>query len=276
MNDDDGEREMGLDSRLIFTAPSSGRYLVRVTDTRGWSGDRYAYRLVVWPPVLDFSAKVLAKAADALPAGSAVQFLVKADRMDGFEGDVRVDVSRTPDGFYVSSPIVVEAGHLTAAGVFAALVAVMWAYDGWSDLSSLAGEVHAPERTLPRAFVLATLATTLVYLVVNLAYARVLGFDGIARSTVGAHMVAGNLATATLGEAGLRALSALVFLSCLGASMSTLLTGPRVLVAMASRGHIGPGQTLACILGVLGIAGLVRSRLQNREVIPRACSRKRR
>ena len=55
-----------------------------------------------------------------------------------------------------------------------------------------------------------------------------------------------------------------------------VITAPAVLVAIASRGHIGPGQTLACILGVLGIAGLVRSRLKNREVIPRACSRKRR
>lgn len=55
-----------------------------------------------------------------------------------------------------------------------------------------------------------------------------------------------------------------------------VITAPAVVVAIASRGHIGPGQTLACILGVLGIAGLVRSRLKTREVIPRACSRKRR
>jgi len=128
------------------------------------------------------------------------------------------------------------ATHATAMGVFAALVAVMWAYDGWSDLSSLAGEVHEPSKTLPRAFLFATLATTFAYLAMNAAYARVLGFDGIARSTTSEHMVAANLATATLGPVGLRALSALVFLSCLGASMSTLLTGPRVLVAMAADG----------------------------------------
>ena len=46
------------------------------------------------------------------------------------------------------------ASSLSAGGVFAALVAVMWAYDGWSDLSSLAGEVKDPTRTLPRAFVI--------------------------------------------------------------------------------------------------------------------------
>ena len=55
-----------------------------------------------------------------------------------------------------------------------------------------------------------------------------------------------------------------------------VITAPAVLSTIASRGDIGPGQTLACLLGLLGIAGLVRSRLKNREVIPRACSRKRR
>jgi hypothetical protein len=55
-----------------------------------------------------------------------------------------------------------------------------------------------------------------------------------------------------------------------------VITAPAVLVAIASRGRIGPGQTLACMLNVLGIAGLVRTRLKSREVIPRACSRKRR
>ena len=53
-----------------------------------------------------------------------------------------------------------------------------------------------------------------------------------------------------------------------------VITAPAVVVAIASRGHIGPGQTLACLLSVLGIGGLVRSR-KPREVIPRACSRKR-
>ena len=45
-NDDDGERKLGLDSRLHFTAPADGAYLVRVTDTRGFSGERFVYRLV--------------------------------------------------------------------------------------------------------------------------------------------------------------------------------------------------------------------------------------
>ena len=46
-NDDDGHRQLGSDSRITFTAPADGAYLVRVRDARGAGGDRYAYRLTV-------------------------------------------------------------------------------------------------------------------------------------------------------------------------------------------------------------------------------------
>ena len=115
-NDDDSERLLGKDSRLIFTAPAKGRYLVRVSDTRGWSGERFAYRLIVRPPELDFTVALAAKGAMSIPAGSGEQIVVKVDRKDGWDGNVRVDVTGTPPGFFVTTPIVVEAGHLTATG----------------------------------------------------------------------------------------------------------------------------------------------------------------
>jgi WD40 repeat protein len=120
-NDDDGERELGKDSRLTFTAPEKGRYLIRVSDTRGWSSEREAYRLIVRPPEPGFTATLSANGAASIPAGSGEQFLVKVDRLDGFEGDVRVDISEVPAGFFVSTPIVVQAGHLTATGCIYAL-----------------------------------------------------------------------------------------------------------------------------------------------------------
>ena len=45
-NDDDGERKLGRDSALTFTAPADGEYLVRVSDVRELGGDRFAYRLI--------------------------------------------------------------------------------------------------------------------------------------------------------------------------------------------------------------------------------------
>ncbi len=46
-NDDDADRQLGTDSRLHFTAPADGYYLIRVTDNRGFGGDRFWYRLIV-------------------------------------------------------------------------------------------------------------------------------------------------------------------------------------------------------------------------------------
>ncbi|WP_169791406.1 APC family permease [Sandaracinus amylolyticus] len=124
----------------------------------------------------------------------------------------------------------------TAAGVFAALVAAMWAYDGWADLSSLAGETRDPSRTLPRALVLGTLAVGVAYLLANLGYARVLGVEGLRRSTDGSGMAAAHLATLTLGAAGRALLASLVLVSCVGGCMASLLTNSRTFVPMATDG----------------------------------------
>ncbi len=124
----------------------------------------------------------------------------------------------------------------TFAGLSAALVSVMWTYDGWGDMSSLAGEAREPGRTLPRAFLIGTLAVTLTYLLVNLGYTHVLTSPGVAAATSGSDMVAMNAARAAWGDGGARLLAALVFVSCLGACMVGVLTGSRVFVAMAADG----------------------------------------
>lgn len=128
------------------------------------------------------------------------------------------------------------AHSLSWTGCFTALVSVMWAYDGWADLSSVAGEVKTPSKTLPRALVAGTAAIVLVYLAANLGYARALGLDGLQRSTTGSNMAAMNAVTLTLGAHGRAALGALVLLSCVGGCMSSLLTGSRVFVPMATDG----------------------------------------
>ncbi len=114
-NDDDGERRLGTDSRLFFTAPSDGAYLIRVTDTRGYSGDRFVYRLAVREPKPDF--KVTLNGVDpVVNAGSGREFSVTAERIDGFDGEIRVDIASLPPGFSASTPLVIQAGHTEAKG----------------------------------------------------------------------------------------------------------------------------------------------------------------
>ncbi|HVR74706.1 MAG TPA: c-type cytochrome domain-containing protein [Planctomycetota bacterium] len=112
---DDGDRRIGKDSRVTFTAPAAGKYLVRVTDVGGAGGDRFAYRLVVREPRPDFQVRLEGQ-NPGVGAGSGREFSVIVDRMDGFEDEVSVEVTGIPPGFTVSTPLVIEAGHREAKG----------------------------------------------------------------------------------------------------------------------------------------------------------------
>ena len=121
-NDDDGERKLGTDSVLTFSAPTNGDYLVRVTDTRGHGGDRFGYRLVVREPRPDFTVNV-AGVNPTVNSGSGQSFTLTADRTDGFEGDIRVDIAGLPPGFSITTPLVIQAGQSEAKGTLHAELA---------------------------------------------------------------------------------------------------------------------------------------------------------
>jgi len=120
-NDDDGERKIGSDSRLFFTAPKDGSYLVRVTDTRGYGGDRFTYRLAVREAKPDFNVS-LSPANPTINSGSGQSFSVNADRVDGFDGEITVEFAGLPPGFSVSTPLVIQSGHSEAKGTLNAAV----------------------------------------------------------------------------------------------------------------------------------------------------------
>lgn len=114
-NDDDADRALGTDSRLLFTAPSDGTYLVRVSDSAGHDGPRHAYRLLARRSEPGFHV-TLHGANPAVGAGSGRGFSVTVNRRDGFDGPVTVRIDGVPEGFVVSSPVVIEAGHSEARG----------------------------------------------------------------------------------------------------------------------------------------------------------------
>jgi amino acid transporter len=117
----------------------------------------------------------------------------------------------------------------TWAGFGIALVSVMWAYDGWADLTFVAGEVKDPSRTLPRALLWGVATIVVVYLLVNLAYVWVLPMDVMATSP----LVAADTATRIFGRIGAAIVAALVMLSAFGALNGSMMTGPRIFWAMA-------------------------------------------
>ena len=100
----------------MFTAPDDGEYLVRVSDTRGFQGSSFGYSLTVRPPVPDFKVTMPDKSLK-VSAGSGREFRVMVDRIDGFDGPIRVDIASLPTGFTATTPVVIEPGHNSAVGV---------------------------------------------------------------------------------------------------------------------------------------------------------------
>ncbi|MEX2285421.1 MAG: amino acid permease [Gemmatimonadota bacterium] len=123
----------------------------------------------------------------------------------------------------------IEWSPLSWGGFGVALISVMWAYDGWADLTFISGEVKDPERTLPRALLGGVAVIVAIYLLVNLAYLWVLRVDEMA----GSRLVAADAASRIFGGAGAGVISALVMLSAFGALNGSTMTGPRILYAMA-------------------------------------------
>jgi hypothetical protein len=114
-NDDSGDRKIGRDSRLTFTASADGRFVVKVTDTRGWGGERFVYSLAIREPKPDFSVKLAGMNPTVMP-GASVGFSFRAERTDNFDDSIQIDLTGLPPGYFASSPLLIEAGHDLISG----------------------------------------------------------------------------------------------------------------------------------------------------------------
>jgi APA family basic amino acid/polyamine antiporter len=117
-------------------------------------------------------------------------------------------------------------------GVGIAVAACLMAYNGWSFVSFVAGEVRHPERNIPRSLVLGMFIVMFLYLGANLAYMHVLTVPEISASDrVGAAVM-----QRITGSAGARLLSILVLCSITGAINGNIMTGARIPFAQARDG----------------------------------------
>jgi len=123
------------------------------------------------------------------------------------------------------------------------LYGILWTYDGWSDVASVAGEVEEPQKNLPRIFLAGTAATIVLYVAVNAVYISVLPLPEMARTAT----VAPEVMRRMVGPWGGTAVGALIVLSTLGSSHGSVMTGARVTFAQAcegllfrSLGHVHP------------------------------------
>lgn len=126
------------------------------------------------------------------------------------------------------------SGAVGLSAVASALVPVMWAYDGWADLTYMSGEVKDPRRTLPRALVLGTLLIILIYVAVNAAYLYMVPIGEMA----GQRLIAATAAERipVLGSIAAPAIAIVVLISTFSSVIGSMMSSPRIFFAMADRG----------------------------------------
>jgi APA family basic amino acid/polyamine antiporter len=118
------------------------------------------------------------------------------------------------------------------SGVGLAIIAVLWAYEGWQYLTFAAGEAVEPQRTVPRAIWLGTAIVMAIYLFANMAYLAALGPERMAAS----ERVAGEAVAVVLGPAMANLIAVAIIISMFSAALSTMITAPRVYFSMARDG----------------------------------------
>src|SRR6202790_993998 len=119
------------------------------------------------------------------------------------------------------------------AGFFAALVAALWAYDGWNDLNMVAGEILNPQRNIPLSLIWGVATVGALYILVNAAVQYVLPAPAVA----GSERPASDAVALVLGRAGASLVSAGMAVSMLVTLNGTILSGARVPFAMARDGY---------------------------------------
>lgn len=121
----------------------------------------------------------------------------------------------------------------TFAGFIAALVAALWAYDGWNNVSMVSSEIRDPQRNLPRALIGGTLGVIAIYLLANAAYFRVLAPAEVGGSARVAAVMMGKLFSGW----GANAVSIAAMISIFAALNGSILSGARVPYAAAREGY---------------------------------------
>jgi basic amino acid/polyamine antiporter, APA family len=172
--------------------------------------------------------------------GGRVQSLLTVLKLGGIAAVV-IGVfvgSQTADWSHLAATDTANSSGAAAFGL--AMLAALWAYDGWNNMPMAAGEVKDPGRNVPFALIGGMAVVTLIYLAANLAYFYALPFGDVISSNSTRYRdalpVATKAAQTVFGDSGGRLISLAFIFSALGALNGSTLTGARVPFAMARDG----------------------------------------
>jgi amino acid transporter len=111
-----------------------------------------------------------------------------------------------------------------------AMIFIFYAYSGWNEMAYVSAEVRDPHRNIFRALVLGSVAVTVVYIAVNLAFVHALGYEGLRNSTA----VATDVLTLSIGERAGKIISILICITALGGINGMIFTGARIFYAVGT------------------------------------------
>jgi APA family basic amino acid/polyamine antiporter len=179
--------------------------------------------------------------ARGIQLGSKVQWASTVAKLGGIAIIVlgAFLLSRTGSWEHLKTPVTatIAPGGIGAFG--AAMLAALWAYQGWSNLPMVAGEIEKPERNVPRALIFGMLIVILVYLITNLAYFYALPLSEILTANSTAYRDAlpvAAKAAQTFSRYGAQIVSLAFMISAIGALNGITLMNARVPFAMARNG----------------------------------------
>jgi len=158
-------------------------------------------------------------------AGSTAQNILTIAKVLGLFGVVVSGIfwGGAPDPLEVRQP-------MSGPGFGLAMVLVLYTYGGWNDAAFVTAEIHDTHRNIPRALLLGIGVIFLLYLLINVAYLKSLGFEGLRNSAT----PAADVLKLSVGKGASQFISLLVMISALGAINGMILTGSRLYAAVGA------------------------------------------
>lgn len=141
-----------------------------------------------------------------------------------------------------------SVGHMQGASTAAALLGVLWAYDGWVTTCTLAADMKEPEKNIPKAVVIGILVVMAIYVAFNAAIFNVLPAAQVAASK----KVGVDVCAALFGPVGAAFITAGMMISVFGTLNGMLTCGARYTLAMGERGHLPAAHVLGALNPKLG------------------------
>ena len=120
-------------------------------------------------------------------------------------------------------------GWALVGALAAALSGAFWGYDGWNNITFVAGEIKNPQENIPKSLLTGLLLCILIYTLITLSYMYILPIDAIAQSP----MVASDAAAVVMGSTGGAIIALMVIISTFGTTNGNILASARVSFAMA-------------------------------------------